>query len=56
MGIRLRGPLRFLAKVARPLLKILGVKAGTVAGKAAEGIEVIDKAIPEERHQNRVEE
>jgi hypothetical protein len=50
--VKLRGALRFLAKVARPLLKVIGVKAGTVADKAAEGVEIIDRALPEDKPTN----
>lgn len=44
--MNLRKILGFVAKIARPLLRIAGVKGGTTADKAAEAAEVIDKAMP----------
>jgi hypothetical protein len=47
--VKFRRWLGWAAKLARPLLRLIGVKDKTVAGKVAEGIEVIDKVIPPEK-------
>lgn len=44
--MKLRKILGFVAKVGHPLLRILGVKKGTVADKVSEAAEVIDKNLP----------
>jgi hypothetical protein len=46
--MRLRSILGVIAKLGRPLLRLVGVKGGTVASKAAEAVEEIDKALPPE--------
>ena len=37
-----------VAKVARPILSLIGVKPKTAAGKIAEGLEGVDQAIEAE--------
>jgi hypothetical protein len=44
--VKFRRLLGFVAALARPILGILGVKRKTVASKAAEVIEVVDRVIP----------
>lgn len=53
MHLRLRSILSVLAKVGRPLLRLAGVKGGTVADKAAEGAEILDHALPPEEEAGR---
>lgn len=43
-----RKALSVVAAVGRPLLRLAGVKGGTVAGKVAEGAEIVDKALPKD--------
>lgn len=45
----LRKFIHILAVVARPILRLAGIKGGTVADKTAEGVEIIDKALPPEK-------
>lgn len=42
--MKLRKILGWVARAGRPILKILGVKGGTVATKAAEIVEVVEEA------------
>lgn len=42
-----------VAKVARPILSLVGVKPKTAAGKIAEGLEVVDQAISEGEKKKR---
>lgn len=46
--MNLRRILRFIAKIGHPILRVLGVKKGTVADKVADGAEIVDGALPEE--------
>jgi hypothetical protein len=46
MGFKPFKFLRALARIGRPLLRLLGVKKGTVADKAAEGLEILVPLIP----------
>lgn len=48
MKLSLRGWLSVVAKVAHPLLRLVGIKKGTVADKAADAAVVIDEALPKE--------
>ena len=43
----LRRLLKIVSKVGRPVLRILGVKRGTVADKAAEIVEIIEPTVSE---------
>lgn len=42
----LRAAIHVIARAGRPILKLLGVKGGTVAGKVQEGAEIIDPLLP----------
>ena len=46
MGFRPFKFLRVLSRIGRPLLRLLGVKKGTAADKAAEGLEILGPLIP----------
>ena len=46
MKLKLRSILGFVAKAGNPILNLLGVKRGTVAAKAADAAEIVDKALP----------
>ena len=40
---------RIFATVAKPLLKLVGVKESSVAGKVAEGAAIVDAAVGKDR-------
>ena len=46
MGFKPFRFLRVLARIGSPFLRLLGVKKGTVADKAAEGLEILSPLIP----------
>ena len=48
MKINLRKALHVFALLGRPIMRIFGVKKGSVADKAAEAAEVADKVLPKD--------
>lgn len=49
MGFKPFRLVRILARIGRPLLRLLGVKRGTAADKAAEAAEILAPLIPPDK-------